>query len=240
MILFRGSQNQCRLSVGAKTYLVRLGMRWHLFLHGGVDKQPLPGPYLFLNGVLHKPFRLYPDTHHAFFRATRYSTACYCSSFANIEHRDPRPWHAGDNNGQVTVAVPSRLGSHIPRKPPLSHVRVGVKDNFDLQGTRTSLCSRSYLQLYPEKDNSAPCLQKLLDLGASIIGKTKLCAFAQWEEPIEATEYISPWNPRADGFQSSGGSSNGSGAAVAAYKWVDITIGSDSKPILVNATCNPY
>lgn len=158
---------------------------------------------------------------------------------ADIEHRDPRPWDTGDNHGQVTVAVPSRLGPHVPHKPPLSRIRVGVKDNFDLKGTRTSLCSRSYLQLYPKNDKSAPCLQKLVDLGASIIGKTKLCAFAHWEEPTEAIEYTSPWNPRADGFQSSGGSSNGSGAAVAAYEWVDITIGSDSKPILVNVTCNP-
>ena len=93
------------------------------------------------------------------------------------------------------------------------------------------------MQLYPKKDKSAPCLQKLVDLGVSIIGKTKLCAFAQWEEPTEAIEYTSPWSPRADGFQSSGGSSNGSGAAVAAYEWMDITIGSDSKTKPVNTTC---
>ena len=113
-----------------------------------------------------------------------------------------------------------------------------MKDNFDVKGFKTSLCSRSYLQLYPKKDKSAPCIQKLVDLGASIIGKTKLTAFGQWEEPTEAIEYTSPWSPRADGFQSSGGSSNGSGAAVAAYEWVDITIGSDSQPIPVHATCN--
>ena len=40
---------------------------------------------------------------------------------------------------------------------------------------------------------------------------------------------MSPWSPRADGFQSSGGSSNGSGAAIGAYEWLDIAIGSDSK-----------
>ena len=112
-----------------------------------------------------------------------------------------------------------------------------MKDNFDLKGTKTSLCSRSYLQLYPKKDKSAPCLQKLVDLGVSIIGKTKICAFAQWEEPTEAIEYTSPWSPRADGFQSSGGSSNGSGAAVAAYEWMDITIGSDSKTKPVSTVC---
>ena len=153
--------------------------------------------------------------------------------FADNEHRDRTIWDtSGDNHGQVLVGVPSKLGSLVSHKAPLSRVRVGVKDNFDVKGFKTSLCSRSYLQLYPKKDKSAPCIQKLVDLGVSIIGKTKLTAFAHWEEPTEAIEYTSPWSPRADGFQSSGGSSNGSGAAVAAYDWLDITIGSDSKPCL--------
>lgn len=137
-----------------------------------------------------------------------------------------------DNYGQVDIAVPSRLRYHVSSKLPLSSIRVRVKDNFDLKGTKTSLCSKAYLQNYPEKSRSAPCIQKLLDLGASIVGKTKVCAFAQWEEPTEAIEYTSPWSARADGFQSSGGSSNGSGAAIAAYDWLDITIGSDSKMFL--------
>lgn len=118
----------------------------------------------------------------------------------------------------------------------MSGLRVGVKDNFDLEDTKTSLCSRPYLQMYPKKTKSASCIQKLLDLGASIVGKTKLCAFAQWEEPTEAIEYTSPWSPRADGFQSSGGSSNGSGAAISAYEWLDITIGSDSKMLPISGT----
>ncbi|KAL8658103.1 MAG: hypothetical protein Q9226_001281 [Calogaya cf. arnoldii] len=149
---------------------------------------------------------LYADTHAAFFTATS---------------------APGDNYGHVDVAVPSRLRHHISSKLPLTSIRVGVKDKFDLAGTKTSLCSRFYLQTYPEKSQSAPCIQRLLDLGASIVGKTKLCAFAQWEEPTEAIEYTSPWSARADGFQSSGGSSNGSGAAISAYDWLDITIGSD-------------
>ncbi|KAL8938544.1 MAG: hypothetical protein Q9216_003830 [Gyalolechia sp. 2 TL-2023] len=143
----------------------------------------------------------------------------------NLQEVDP----SGDNYGHINIAVPSRLRSFTSNRLPLSGFRIGVKDNFDLEGTKTSLCSRSYLQTYPKKTQSAPCIQELLDLGVSIVGKTKLCAFAQWEEPTEAVEYTSPWSARADGFQSSGGSSNGSGAAVAAYEWLDITIGSDSK-----------
>lgn len=87
----------------------------------------------------------------------------------------------------------------------MSGIRVAVKDNFDLEDTETSLCRRLYLQTYPKKLNSAPCIQRLVDLGASIVGKTKLCSFAQWKEPTESIEYISPWSPRADEFQSAGG-----------------------------------
>ena len=91
------------------------------------------------------------------------------------------------------------------------------------------------------KERSAPAIQKLVDLGACIVGKTKLCAFTQWEEATEAIEYTSPWSPRGDGFQSSGGSSNGSGAAVASYEWLDIAIGSDTTgSILRPALWNGY
>ncbi|KAI4137079.1 MAG: hypothetical protein LQ341_005291, partial [Variospora aurantia] len=82
---------------------------------------------------------------------------------------------------------------------------------------------RSYRRTYPAKSQSAPYIQQILNLGALIVSKTKLCAFAQWEEPMEAIEYTFPWSARADGFQLSGGSSNGSGAAVAVYDWLDIT-----------------
>ena len=160
-----------------------------------------------------------------------------CAQSNNLNSKSWRePDASGENHNHVDVAVPSRLRHQVSSKRPLSSIRIGVKDNFDLEGTKTSLCSKAYLQTYPEKSQSAPCIQKLLDLGASIVGKTKLCAFAQWEEPTEAIEYTSPWSARADGFQSSGGSSNGSGAAIAAYDWLDITIGSDSKIHLATAT----
>lgn len=129
----------------------------------------------------------------------------------------------------MEIAVPSRLRSDASARLPMSGIRVAVKDNFDLKNTKTSLCSRPYLQTYPKKLKSAPCIQRLVDLGATIVGETKLCSFAQWEEPTESIEYTSPWSPRADGFQSSAGSSNGSGAAIGAYEWLDIAIGSDSK-----------
>ena len=229
-IIFSNSRCDRSLSPGAKAALEGFGMRWHCFLNESYG-QIFPGPYVLLHRTLHEPFRLYADTHATFFSAMKQvKSYIYMTSPTDMNDRTPQDIDGPDDNcGQVDIGVPSRLRVHNSSTLPLSNIRVGVKDNFDLEGTKTSLCSRSYLQTYPKKTKSAPCIQRLIDQGAFIVGKTKLCAFAQWEEPTEAIEYTSPWSPRADGFQSSGGSSNGSGAAVSAYEWLDIAIGSDSK-----------
>ena len=74
-----------------------------------------------------------------------------------------------------------------------------------------------------------PPVQTLLDQGASLLGKTKLCSFLSREEPSESVDFQTAWNPRGDGHQGPGGSSSGSAAAVAAYPWVDIAMGTDSE-----------
>jgi len=134
-----------------------------------------------------------------------------------------------DRDGFLQVAVASSLKSRNCLDKPLAGVRVVVKDNFHLQGLKVSLCNRAYYDTYPPSENTAVCLQRLIDLGATIIGQAKLNSFGVWEEPTEYIDYQAPWNPRADGYQSPGGSSTGSGAAIAAYDWLDIGIGSDSK-----------
>ena len=68
----------------------------------------------------------------------------------------------------------------------------------------------------------------MVDAGAILVGTTKLASFAATEEPTQYIDYQAPWNPRADGYQSPAGSSSGSGAAIGAYDWLDIAIGSDS------------
>ena len=140
----------------------------------------------------------------------------------------------------LDVAVPSRLKIQDLDQYPMAGLRIGVKDNFDLKGVKTSLCSQAYVQLYPKKQATETCIQRLIDMGAIIVGKTKMTSFATWEEPIESIEYPAPWNPRADGFLSAGGSSNGSGAVIGAYGWLDITIGSDSSSVLVETFSSRY
>jgi len=90
-------------------------------------------------------------------------------------------------------------------------------------------CPETSGELYPPATKSAGCIKLLTQAGANIVGITKLASFAATEEPLECIDFQAPWNPRADGYQSPAGSSSGSGAAIAAYLWLDIAIGSDSK-----------
>lgn len=104
-----------------------------------------------------------------------------------------------------------------------------MKDIFQVQDVKTSVCNRAYLDLYPPASKTAKCITLLEGGGASVLGTTKLASFAATEEPVECIDFQAPWNPRGDGYQSPAGSSSGSGVAVAAYDWLDIAIGSDSK-----------
>ena len=115
-----------------------------------------------------------------------------------------------------------------PHKP-LAGWRVALKDAFDLEGVKSSQCNRAYLQLYPEAARSADVVKSIVQKGAIILGKTKLSMFLSREEPTESVDYQTAWNPRGDGYQGPGGSSSGSAAAVAAYDWLDIGIGTDSE-----------
>lgn len=136
---------------------------------------------------------------------------------------------AGDRLRAPAVAVPSRVGLIPSVEDPLKGFRIAVKDIFEIAGMKTSVCNRAYYELYPPPKKTAACIQILSDAGADIVGTTKLASFAATEEPVECIDYQAPWNPRADGYQSPAGSSSGSGAAAAAYGWLDITIGSDSE-----------
>ena len=112
---------------------------------------------------------------------------------------------------------------------PLAATRIVVKDMFDIAGLRTSVGNRNYFDLYPPCTKTASAIQRLIDAGAEILGKSKLSSFAAREEPTESVDYQAPFNPRGDGYQSPAGSSSGSGAAVSSYDWLDFAIGSDSE-----------
>lgn len=128
------------------------------------------------------------------------------------------------------VAVPSRLYSPPTESKPLAGKRISVKDNFKVAGIKTTQNNRSWLSLYGPESETADFLQDLIGLGATIVGKTKMCAFASSEEATDQwIDFHAPFNPRADGYQSPSGSTTGGGASLAAYDWLDLSIGTDSR-----------
>lgn len=72
-------------------------------------------------------------------------------------------------------------------------------------------------------------MQNLIDAGAIVVGKMKTSQFANGETATsDWVDYLSPFNPRGDSYQDPSSSSSGPGAGIAAYEWLDITLGSDT------------
>ena len=139
----------------------------------------------------------------------------------------------GRNPHSLSVAVPSRICSPPSKDSPLLGKRIGVKELFDICGLRMALSNRAFYDISVPAQTTAPAIQKLLDAGAVMVGTTKCSSMISREDPAEALDFPAPSNPRGDGYQSPTGSSSGSAAAIASYEWLDFTIGSDSKVILL-------
>jgi aspartyl-tRNA(Asn)/glutamyl-tRNA(Gln) amidotransferase subunit A len=95
---------------------------------------------------------------------------------------------------------------------PLAGRTLLVKDLIDTAGIRTTYGSRIYGEHVPER--TAPAVQRLLDAGASLIGKANLPEFA-WSTVGQNPWYGTVHNPFRPG-RTTGGSSSGNAAALAA------------------------
>ncbi len=108
---------------------------------------------------------------------------------------------------------------------PLHGTTVGVKDIIDVAGLPTRAGS-SFFRRDPERD--APVVAALRAAGALIVGKTNTHEFA-WGITTENPHFgrtVNPWS--SDGHErTAGGSSGGSGAAVAAGL-CDVALGTDT------------
>ena len=135
-----------------------------------------------------------------------------------------------ETDGRATIAVPSRLYyAPTSEELPLSGVRVGVKDLYDLAGLKTSMGNRAWFRFYPPADETAASIQYLIDLGAVIVGKTRTSQFANGESPTgDWVDNHDPFNARGDGYQDPSSSSSGAGSAQSNYEWIDLNIGSDT------------
>ena len=95
---------------------------------------------------------------------------------------------------------------------PLHGVPVGVKDLICTEGVRTTMGSAFFEDYVP--DHSATVVSKLEAAGAILIGKTNTHEFAYG--PTGDSSYFGPTRNPHDPGRIPGGSSGGSGAAVAA------------------------
>lgn len=120
---------------------------------------------------------------------------------------------------------------------PLAGMRVNLKDNFRLAGIKTTMTNRAFTELYTAEKESAEVVLRLIELGAVVVGKSRMASFAAGEEPTDQwVDFHCPFNPRADMYQSPGSSSSGAGASLAGYPWLDFALGTDSSSLIPIAT----
>ncbi len=98
------------------------------------------------------------------------------------------------------------------KRGPLLGIPLGVKDIFETKGVRTTACSRILADHVPTAD--AEVVRRLRAAGAVLMGKTTTHEFA-----LGGPAFDLPWPPARnpwDATRFTGGSSSGSGVAVAA------------------------
>jgi allophanate hydrolase len=122
-----------------------------------------------------------------------------------------------------------------PERPPLYGLPFAVKDNIDVAGVPTTAACPDFAYV-PER--TAPVVQRALDAGAVLVGKTNLDQFATGLSGTRSPYGIvrNPFDPRII----AGGSSSGSAVAVAtgtvAFALGTDTAGSGRVPAGLTAT----
>ncbi len=120
--------------------------------------------------------------------------------------------------------VPEELGGDPGvESGPLSGVRIGVKDNIEVGGVRSTCGSEYFADRVAESD--AACVGALKRAGATITSTLNLAEFAVGVTSQNSASGgpVNPWDPT----RVPGGSSGGSGVAVAAGV-VDVSLGTDT------------
>ncbi|KAI3558027.1 glutamyl-tRNA(Gln) amidotransferase [Colletotrichum abscissum] len=112
-------------------------------------------------------------------------------------------------------------------------IELGTKA-FVIRGQPNLEIGESVLQLlaslHGPSSASSDDVQRVIDLGGVIVGKTKTVEFGGSQEVIgDWCDYFDPMNVRGDGYLAGTGSSTGSVSRLAAYPWLDTTLGTDGK-----------
>ncbi|GAB7335625.1 hypothetical protein MBLNU13_g07950t2 [Cladosporium sp. NU13] len=179
------------------------------------------GPYFISpwSGSIYKAHRLYNDDNLAFVQGVVSDEQDGYLSLPALTA----------NVMAKSIAVPSRLYSSITAEKPLAGLRFGVKDIFHVRGVATSGGNRAYFYHYGVQNTTGPAVQRLIDLGAVLVGKMGTVQFANGDRPTaDWVDLHAPFNPRGDGYQDPSGSSTGPGVGIGAYEWLDLAVGSDT------------
>ncbi|KIW82970.1 hypothetical protein Z517_02213 [Fonsecaea pedrosoi CBS 271.37] len=199
------------------------------FNQSSIENVPI-GPYFVhkFTGDVYRAYKLVNDFNQAFIQSS---------------YQDEQGFHhplaaASMSAGALTIGLPSRLYFTRTPEQPLAGFRVAVKDLYDLQGLKTSGGNRAFYTMATATNVTAYPVQRLIDAGAVVIGKNHLSEFAfAGPDMTEHVDYLLPFNPRGDGYNSPDDSSGGSGAAVASYDWLDVSLGSDTGGSIRSPAC---
>jgi len=158
-------------------------------------------------------------------RATSVTEVCR-RTLERIEALDPRLGAFLTVNRDEALRRAEELDRDLARGEPLrplTGVPVAIKDNICTRGLRTTCASKILYNFIPPYDATA--VERMLEAGAIIIGKTNCDEFAMGSSNENSAFGVvrNPWNAE----RVPGGSSGGSGAAVAADLCV-VALGSDT------------
>lgn len=136
---------------------------------------------------------------------------------------DPSVWISKQSLDDVLAAAKDLSAKYAGKPlPPLFGIPFAVKDSIDVAGLVTSVACESFAYI---ADSTAPSIQHLLDAGALYIGKVNLDQLATGLSGCRSPYGIPHCVYSTDHI--SGGSSSGSGVAVAAGL-VSFAIGTDT------------
>lgn len=159
---------------------------------------PAPGPYIVVKGAdgvsLYPVYRLQVDIYRTF-TAGVYLKGDAHEAFSRVTTEFGDPYipipsrlytaYSGLPLAGQRMAVKGELFPPLPPPRGLSSsvamisflyvksCRLMLLDIYDVKGVQTAAGNRAFAEIYPVASINAPAVQKLIDLGAVIIGKTK-------------------------------------------------------------------
>ncbi|KAK7464973.1 hypothetical protein VKT23_006182 [Stygiomarasmius scandens] len=136
-----------------------------------------------------------------------------------------------DTDSSPYIGVPSRVHdlNKDKSKFPLAGLRVSVKDLYYMKGIVASAGNRAFYTTYPPRNATGPAVTRLTDLGAHMVGTTKMAQFANGDRATaDWVDYHASFSPRGDGNLQPTGSSTGAGTSIATLNWLDVSLGTDT------------